>query len=1155
MELLLLGPVELRVEDRVVPLGGTKQRALAAMLALHVNEVVSRERLVDGLWGDSPPPSAIHTVESYVSRLRRILRNCGNQDVLQTRSPGYVLTLDPDLVDVDRFESLSRDGRRALNDGDPERGARLLSAALDLFRGPPLDDVGFFPFAAAPQARLADERLAALEDRVEADLAAGRAGELVGELQAMVDAHPLRERAHGQLMLALYRVGRQSDALAAFRRARTHLLEELGVEPGSALQELEQAILRHDSALDARSLRGNAEAQVRAGSGAARLATYTRAVGVVGGDPTALAPAQQDDTARTRQLTWRTRPVVLGLVAAGLILVVGLVTWPAHDSDHASPSSSRAPIDAGSVGVLDAATGALLGQLRPTGEPADVAAGDGAVWIADQSTHTVTRVDVARRRTEDSIPLPGDADAIASGGGSIWVAEETGGTVLRLAPATDTVVQRITVGRSPSAIAYGDGRVWVTTADDRSLVGLSPRTGVVLRRIHLDVRPTAVAVGFGSVWVTSASGGAVYRVDPRGSDIATIPVGTGPGPITIDGSGVWVANTLDGTVSRIDPVRDVVTATLVTGDDPDGMVATPAGLWVADQSGGTVVLLDPRTARVTRTVRVGASPRGLAYVGGSLWITTGRSPAAHRGGTLRVDAAIGRLDSIDPGRAFLLFPPQLLGMTNDGLVTLRHVDGADGTQVVPDLASTVPSPTDHGLAYRFAVRQGVRYSNGEPVRIGDFRRGLERDFRIGSPGTGFYSGIVGAGACMRAPRRCRLTRGVTLDPATRSVTFHLTHPDADFLYKLTLTFADAVPPGTPDHDVGRHPIPATGPYVITRYDPGHRLVLQRNPEFSQWSSAAQPDGYPDRIVWRFGQSPESAVSSVERGTADFGLYQFPFSPPGDRLPELRTRYPAQIHANPLPETEFFTLNTRVPPFDDVRVRRALNDAVDRNVVARLDGGRFLASPTCQLLPPGLPGYSRYCPYSTGGQPRGPYRGPRLAAAHRLVAASGTRGMRVRVIADPHVRAAHYVVLVLRHLGYRATVRLATGPRLDLLESNSRFRSQVDLVGWAADYPSPAEFLDYFLSCRAFRPASNTNINTAEFCDRRVDAGIARAERLQPGDPAAATRVWQRVDRRVTDLAPVLSTVNLKAVDFVSRRVGGYEFNPQWGILLDQLWVR
>jgi peptide/nickel transport system substrate-binding protein len=261
---------------------------------------------------------------------------------------------------------------------------------------------------------------------------------------------------------------------------------------------------------------------------------------------------------------------------------------------------------------------------------------------------------------------------------------------------------------------------------------------------------------------------------------------------------------------------------------------------------------------------------------------------------------VPRLGSIDPGAAAGLFPPRLLGMTNDGLVTLNHAAGTEGTQLVPDLARSLPSPGDGGRRYRFWLRPGIRYSTGEPVRPADFRRAIERVFRIGSPGAALFADIVGAGRCTGA-RPCDLSRGITVNGRAGTVTFHLRRPDPDFLGKLALPYAFAVPAGTPaDHDVGRDPVPATGPYQIDRYLPGQELVLRRNPRFREWSQAAQPDGYPDRIVWRFGLSPDAAVTAIERGLADWGLYAGAF--PRDRLAEIRTQHAGQVHVNPLPGT-------------------------------------------------------------------------------------------------------------------------------------------------------------------------------------------------------------------------------------------------------------
>jgi DNA-binding SARP family transcriptional activator len=247
VEFRILGTLEVWDEGRRIPLTGPKQRALLALLLLHANEVVTGDRLIEELWGGDPAERTAASLRVNVSRLRRALPH----DVLVTRSSGYTIRVDPDQLDLRRFERLVDEGRGLLADGRPADAAARLREALSLFRGPPLSDFGYESFAQAAIARLEEIRLAALELRIEADLTLGRDSELVGELQALTAEHPLRERLRGHLMTALYRTGRQTEALDVYQQARRALVEEFGVEPSPALQELGRAILRQDPALDA----------------------------------------------------------------------------------------------------------------------------------------------------------------------------------------------------------------------------------------------------------------------------------------------------------------------------------------------------------------------------------------------------------------------------------------------------------------------------------------------------------------------------------------------------------------------------------------------------------------------------------------------------------------------------------------------------------------------------------------------------------------------------------------------------------------------------------------------------------------------------------------------------------------------------------------
>ena len=247
LEFRLLGPLEARLDDRPIALGGARQRALVALLLLRANEVVSRDRLIEELWRDHAPETASNALSALVTRLRRVLPI----DVLVTKPGGYSIETEPDSIDVRRFEQLVEDGRQALAATEYDDASARLRSALELWRGSPLADFTYEPFAEPAILQLEELRITAVESRIEADLALGRHGALIGELQALVTEHPLRERLRGQLMLALYRSGRQAEALETYRQGRAALLEELGIDPSPALQELERAILRQDASVAA----------------------------------------------------------------------------------------------------------------------------------------------------------------------------------------------------------------------------------------------------------------------------------------------------------------------------------------------------------------------------------------------------------------------------------------------------------------------------------------------------------------------------------------------------------------------------------------------------------------------------------------------------------------------------------------------------------------------------------------------------------------------------------------------------------------------------------------------------------------------------------------------------------------------------------------
>ncbi len=262
MQYRILGPFHVATDGAEVVVGSGKQRALLALLLLHANETVSTDRLIDQLWGETRATSSTKVLQNYVSKLRRLL----GEGVLITRGRGYELRVEPGELDLDRFNDQVADGRQALAHGDPSGAADALAAALALWHGPPLDDFAYEQFALAEIERLDELRLAVLIERIDADLQLGRHSALIGELETLVAEHPLQERLRGQLMLALYRAGRQAEALHVYQATRRTLVDELGIEPSQELQHLERQILNHDpelAAADALSTR----AEPRGGAG------------------------------------------------------------------------------------------------------------------------------------------------------------------------------------------------------------------------------------------------------------------------------------------------------------------------------------------------------------------------------------------------------------------------------------------------------------------------------------------------------------------------------------------------------------------------------------------------------------------------------------------------------------------------------------------------------------------------------------------------------------------------------------------------------------------------------------------------------------------------------------------------------------------------
>ena len=840
--------------------------------------------------------------------------------------------------------------------------------------------------------------------------------------------------------------------------------------------------------------------------------------------------------------------VVVALVACGLA-VFGL---------RLEDSATGATLPANTVGVLG--DGGVEGDavvLPAQGRPGDIAAAQGMLWVTDTVNGRLLRVD-PESRTTAPIGVGQSPLGVAAGGGFVWVVNGGDRTVSQVnAEAAEVVGNPIQVGNGATRAAFGEGSLWVVNTFDLTLSRIDPDTARVTKTIPLGVPPTDVAAGEGAVWVTSESTGTLVRIDPAAGRVAeTIAVGNGPTSVTTGGGGVWIANPPDRTVTRVD-VHSLEVSKFAFESPPTTLAWAGGTLWVggADSS---MLRLD-KSGHTAAQFDVGSPPTDSVMAGDRVWVTTTAGAEAHRGGTLRV-VLDGGFDSLDPGYSYDPAAWQALILLYDGLVGFRRSPDAAGATLVPDLALRLPEPTDGGRTYAFRLRPGIQYSTGAPVLPSDFREALERQFGTGSAGEVLIGRTLrGSERCVAHPaNRCDLSAGVVADDQGSTITFHLREPNPDFLSLLALPFGMVVPAGQPPATAAGEPPPGTGPYIVNAYAPGERLTLTRNRHFKLWSADAQPEGYPDRIDWRLGVDANKQVGEVIAGQADIATAGVP----PEALKQVLTRYPTQTHSYTPAATFYYFMNTQAPPFDDVRVRRALNYAADRAEIVRLVGGDNVALITCQVFLPNLPGYEQYCPYTANPGPggNGPWTGPDMSRARQLIEDSGTAGMKITL--DRPTGAtnrnlqpalAAYIARLLQSLGYE----VATKP-LPVTEYfatiNKADSTQIGPTGWFPDFPTPSGVFSRAWSCDNLAPGSVNNANPSAFCDPAIDRKADRARSLQDRNPAAANKLWAQVDRMFIDQAPWLAFANPRGTDLVSDRVGNYQRHLQWGVLLDQLWV-
>jgi ABC-type transport system substrate-binding protein len=593
-----------------------------------------------------------------------------------------------------------------------------------------------------------------------------------------------------------------------------------------------------------------------------------------------------------------------------------------------------------------------------------------------------------------------------------------------------------------------------------------------------------------------------------------------------------VANNVDGTVTRLATATGTVVAVVPigSGSGPVGVAVAAGKVWVAGQDGAAISEVDPVRNTVVATVPIASQPAGIGTDGHSVWVAAGAQPARHQGGTFTALVSSVMLDPVYTGSS----NPLVVRMLYDGLVAFRQAPGAAGDGVVPDLATSLPTPTDGDRSYTFRLRDGIRWSTGAPVTGSEVRRGIER---LVAAGTYPDLAIVGADNC--TPAACDLSTGVAVDDTTGTVTIRLSKAEPEFLQNLAQ--AVAVPLLTPLTAVDR-PLPVTGPYAVSSYRPKASLALVRNPYFREWSHAAQPAGYPDRFEFTmdpaWGQHPDADALRPGFDWIDVR---------GADLEALRARVGDRLRLSKRVSVRYLVLNTSVAPFDSLDARRAVSYAIDREAVAA--GWPGVTEPTCQLLPPTVPGYRPYCPYTLRPDATGAWHAPDVSTAQHLVQQSGTAGASVTVYSSVLVqRGMQPVVDAMKQIGYDATlVTLPTNDYFAYLDQHPNVQAAFE--GWVAAYPAASQFAEV-TTCAGIQ----AGLNYSRFCAPTVDATIASALDLEAQSPQVASDTWATVDRTVTDAAPLVPLLVDDNAFLLSPRLRHFEVDPS-GPLFDQGWLR
>jgi peptide/nickel transport system substrate-binding protein len=519
-------------------------------------------------------------------------------------------------------------------------------------------------------------------------------------------------------------------------------------------------------------------------------------------------------------------------------------------------------------------------------------------------------------------------------------------------------------------------------------------------------------------------------------------------------------------------------------------------------------------AAVLAMVAAGCGGSSSSSGGNSTTATSGSSSSGQTFANFRVAYDTG-IDYLDPALSYTVEGWAIMWNVYLPLLGYKHVNGPEGGTIVPYLAQDLPKVTNGGKTYTMTLRKGVKYSDGTPVKASDFTASIVRDFKVDSPGVGFFGGIVGSDNAKSGS-----ISGIQANDATGKITINLKAPQGDFENILATTFAALVPANSPAKDSSATPLPATGPYMIKSYKANKSAVVVRNPNFdASMFDGNVPKGNPDKMTFDILGDPGVALQRTINGQDDYDFQQ----PPPDRLSTIQSKYASQIKVYTPANTYYFFVNTKVPPFDNLKARQAVEYAINRQALVRVYGG--LGQPTENILPPTYASYKKHDLY--------PYN---LAKAKQLVAASGDKGMSVTVWNhdrgnDP--KATAYLVDQLNAIGFKAKEKIVNSAVYWTTVGNQATKAQIGFADWFQDYPHPLDWFDVLLNGNRITQTHNNNYSN--FDDASVNAKI-EALKKEPSLTSSVNDQWAALDKQIMQQAAWVPFMNRQFIDFFNSDI-------------------